>query len=262
MEWETVIGLEVHIELATESKIFCSCSTAFGAKPNEHCCPVCMGFPGTLPVFNERVLEYALKAAIALNCDIPKYTVFDRKNYFYPDLPKAYQISQLYSPIGTNGHVDIDVDGTVKTIRIHEMHMEEDAGKLIHSDIDNVTYPDYNRCGVPLIEIVSEPDFRSAKEVVAYLEKLKMFCEYMGISSCKMQEGRMRADVNVSVRSSGRSSTRSSTRASARSRSWKRAAPSVRRPVVGTTKRGSVRPCAARRTRRTTATSPTPTCCR
>ena len=203
MEWETVIGLEVHIELATESKIFCSCSTAFGAKPNEHCCPVCMGFPGTLPVFNKRVLEYALKAAIALNCDIPEYTVFDRKNYFYPDLPKAYQISQLYSPIGTNGHVDIDVDGTVKTIRIHEMHMEEDAGKLIHSDIDNVTYPDYNRCGVPLIEIVSEPDFRSAKEVVAYLEKLKMFCEYMGISSCKMQEGRMRADVNVSVRRAG-----------------------------------------------------------
>lgn len=203
MKWETVIGLEVHIELATESKIFCSCSTAFGAKPNEHCCPVCMGFPGTLPVFNEKVLEYALKAAIALNCEIPQYTVFDRKNYFYPDLPKAYQISQLYSPIGRNGYVDVEVDGQVRRIGIHEMHMEEDAGKLIHSDVDNVTYPDYNRCGVPLIEIVSEPDFRSAKEVVAYLEKLKMFCEYMGISSCKMQEGRMRADVNVSVRREG-----------------------------------------------------------
>ncbi len=201
--WETVIGLEVHVELSTKSKIFCSCSTAFGGEPNTQCCPVCMGMPGTLPVFNKQVLEYAAKAAIALHCEISRTTVFDRKNYFYPDLPKAYQISQLYSPIGRNGYMEIEVDGEIKRIGIHEMHMEEDAGKLIHSEFDNETYPDYNRCGVPLIEIVSEPDFRSAKEVVAYLEKLKSMCEYLGISDCKMQEGSMRADVNLSVRKKG-----------------------------------------------------------
>lgn len=201
--WETVIGLEVHVELATKSKIFCSCSTAFGGEPNTHCCPVCMGMPGTLPVFNGKVLEYAAKAALALNCQISRRTVFDRKNYFYPDLPKAYQISQLYSPIGRNGFILIEVDGQIKKIRIHEMHMEEDAGKLIHSEYENETYPDYNRCGVPLIEIVSEPDFRSAKEVIAYLEKLKAICEYLGISDCKMQEGSMRVDVNLSVRRFG-----------------------------------------------------------
>ena len=201
--WETVIGLEVHVELSTKSKIFCSCSTAFGGEPDTQCCPVCMGMPGTLPVFNKQVLEYAAKAAIALHCEISRTTVFDRKNYFYPDLPKAYQISQLYSPIGRNGYMEIEVDGETKRIGIHEMHMEEDAGKLIHSEFDNETYPDYNRCGVPLIEIVSEPDFRSAKEVVAYLEKLKSMCEYLGISDCKMQEGSMRADVNLSVRKKG-----------------------------------------------------------
>lgn len=195
-----VIGLEVHVELKTKTKIFCNCPTDFGAEPNTHVCPVCMGLPGSLPVLNRKVVEYAVKAGLATGCTIARYSKQDRKNYFYPDLPKAYQISQLYAPIAHDGAVDI---GEGKTIRIHEMHMEEDAGKLIHSDIDNVTYPDYNRCGVPLIEIVSEPDFRSAKEVVAYLEKLKMFCEYMGISSCKMQEGRMRADVNVSVRRAG-----------------------------------------------------------
>lgn len=201
--WETVIGLEVHIELSTESKIFCSCSTAFGGEPNTQCCPVCMGMPGTLPVFNKQVLEYAVKAALALHCDISRVSVFDRKNYFYPDLPKAYQISQLYSPIGRNGYVTVATSAGEKKIGIHEMHMEEDAGKLIHSEYDNETYPDFNRCGVPLIEIVSEPDFRSAEEVIAYLEKLKSICEYLGISDCKMQEGSMRADVNLSVRKKG-----------------------------------------------------------
>ena len=201
--WETVIGLEVHIELSTNSKIFCGCSTAFGAPPNTQCCPVCMGLPGALPMFNGKVLEYAVKAALALNCEIPEYSVFDRKNYFYPDLPKAYQISQLYLPVGQNGYMDINVDGNKKRIRIHEMHMEEDAGKLIHSDYVSETYPDYNRCGVPLIEIVSEPDFCNSKEVIAYLQKLKSICEYLGISDCKMQEGSMRVDVNLSIRKKG-----------------------------------------------------------
>lgn len=201
--WEMVIGLEVHVELSTKTKIFCGCSTAFGAKPNTQCCPVCMGLPGALPVFNGEVLRYATMAAIAFNCEISKTSVFDRKNYFYPDLPKAYQISQLYFPIGKNGKVPIKVGDTEKVIRIHEMHMEEDAGKLIHSEYDNETYPDYNRCGVPLIEIVSEPDFRSSAEVIAYLQKIKSICEYLGISDCKMQEGSMRVDINLSVRKKG-----------------------------------------------------------
>lgn len=202
-EWETVIGLEVHVELSTKSKIFCACTTEFGGAPNTHCCPVCMGMPGTLPVLNGQVLNSAIKAGLVLNCVIEKETRFDRKNYFYPDLPKAYQISQLYRPIAHDGYVEIDVNGEKKRIRIHEMHMEEDAGKLIHSDYDNETYPDYNRCGVPLLEIVSEPDFRSAAEVSAYLEKIKSFFTYLGISDCKMQEGSMRADVNLSVRKRG-----------------------------------------------------------
>lgn len=205
MAWETVIGLEVHVELATASKIFCGCTTRFGGEPNTHCCPICMGMPGTLPVLNKKVLEYALKAGLALNCEITRYNKFDRKNYFYPDLPKAYQISQLYLPFARDGYIDIDTDTDTgkKTIRIHEIHMEEDAGKLIHSDTGNETYPDYNRCGVPLIEIVTSPDFRSAKEVVAYLEKLKNILEYLGISDCKMQEGSLRADVNLSVHRPG-----------------------------------------------------------
>ena len=197
--WETVIGLEVHVELSTKSKIFCGCSTAFGGSPNTHCCPVCMGLPGTLPVLNQKVLEYAVRAGLALHCTIDRETRFDRKNYFYPDLPKAYQISQLYRPIARNGYVDIDG----KRIRIHEMHMEEDAGKLIHSDYGHETYPDYNRAGVPLLEIVSEPDFRDGAEVVAYLEKIRSLFTYLGISDCKMQEGSMRADVNLSVRRVG-----------------------------------------------------------
>ena len=198
------MGLEVHVELATKTKIFCSCTTEFGGAPNTHCCPVCTGMPGTLPVFNKKVLEYAVKAGVALNCNITRYNKFDRKNYFYPDLPKAYQISQLYLPFAQNGRVDIVTrSGLEKSIRIHEIHMEEDAGKLIHSPFGDATFPDYNRCGVPLIEIVSEPDFRSAEEVVAYLEKLKSTFEYLGISDCKMQEGSMRADVNLSVRKVG-----------------------------------------------------------
>ncbi len=203
MAWETVIGLEVHVELSTATKIFCGCTTEFGGEPNTHCCPICMGMPGTLPVLNKRVLEYALKAGLALNCEITRYNKFDRKNYFYPDLPKAYQISQLYLPFARDGHIDIDIESGKKTIRIHEIHMEEDAGKLIHSETGNETYPDYNRCGVPLIEIVTEPDFRSAKEVVAYLDKLKTTLKYLGVSDCKMQEGSLRADVNLSVHRPG-----------------------------------------------------------
>ncbi len=199
MNFDTVIGLEVHVELATKSKIFCSCTTEFGGEPNTHCCPVCTGMPGTLPVLNKKVLEYAVLAGLALNCDITRYNKFDRKNYFYPDLPKAYQISQLYLPFARNGYVDI---GT-KKIGIHEIHMEEDAGKLIHSPDSDQTFTDYNRCGVPLIEIVTEPDFRTTEEVIAFLSKIKSIFEYLGISDCKMQEGSMRADVNLSIREMG-----------------------------------------------------------
>ena len=188
MEWEIVMGLEVHVELATKTKIFCSCTTEFGGAPNTHCCPVCTGMPGTLPVLNKKVLEYAVKAGLALGCEITRYNKFDRKNYFYPDLPKAYQISQLYLPFARNGRVDfITRSKKPGFVRIHEIHMEEDAGKLVHSAFGDATFPDYNRCGVPLIEIVSEPDFRSAEEVIAYLEKLKTTFEYLGISDCKMQ---------------------------------------------------------------------------
>lgn len=199
MAWEIVMGLEVHVELSTKTKIFCSCTTEFGGEPNTHCCPVCTGMPGTLPVLNRKVAEYAMKAGIALGCDITRYNKFDRKNYFYPDLPKAYQISQLYLPICQNGDVPIDVNGEEKHIRIHEIHMEEDAGKLVHDPMIDMTKCDYNRCGVPLIEIVSEPDFRSADEVLAYLDKLKSTLEYLDVSDCKLQEGSMRADVNLSV---------------------------------------------------------------
>ena len=200
MTWETIIGLETHVELATRTKIFCSCTTEFGGAPNTHCCPVCTGMPGTLPVLNQQVVELAVKAGLALNCRITRSSKFDRKNYFYPDLPKAYQISQLYAPIARDGAVDI---GEGKTIRIHEMHMEEDAGKLVHDPWLDQTRADYNRCGVPLIEIVTEPDFRSADEVIAYLEKLKETLQYLGVSDCKMQEGSLRCDVNLSVRPMG-----------------------------------------------------------
>ena len=200
MTWETIIGLETHVELATKTKIFCSCTTQFGGDPNTHCCPVCTGMPGTLPVLNKKVLEFAVKAGLALNCEISRRSQFDRKNYFYPDLPKAYQISQLYLPICHDGAVDI---GGGKTIRIHELHMEEDAGKLVHDPWLDQTRADYNRCGVPLIEIVTEPDFRSAEEVISYLEKLRSTLQYLGVSDCKMQEGSLRCDVNLSVRPAG-----------------------------------------------------------
>lgn len=204
-EYETVIGLEVHVELATRTKIFCSCSTAFGGAPNTHCCPVCMGMPGTLPVLNKKVVEFAAAVGLATGCDITRDCKFDRKNYFYPDLPKAYQISQLYLPICRGGKVEIETAAGKKTVGIHEIHMEEDAGKLVHDPWSDCTLIDYNRCGVPLIEIVSEPDMRSAEEVIAYLEKLKLILQYLGVSDCKMQEGSMRADINLSVRPVGAS---------------------------------------------------------
>ena len=202
--YETVIGLEVHVELATKTKIFCACSTAFGGAPNTHTCPVCTGQPGSLPVLNKQVVEYAVAVGLATNCTITQYSKFDRKNYFYPDNPQNYQISQLYLPICRDGHVDIELeDGTVKPVRIHEIHMEEDAGKLVHDDWSGESLVDFNRSGVPLIEIVSEPDMRSAKEVIAYLEKLRLIIQYLGASDCKLQEGSMRADVNLSVREVG-----------------------------------------------------------
>lgn len=203
MQYETVIGLEVHVELSTQTKIFCGCTTRFGGDPNTHCCPVCLGLPGTLPVLNEKVVEYAVRAGLALNCDITRYSKFDRKNYFYPDLPKAYQVSQLYLPICQNGSVQLDVNGRSKTIRIREIHMEEDAGKLMHDPWEDLTLVDYNRGGTPLLEIVSQPDFRTADEVLAYLEQLRATLQYMDVSDCKMQEGSMRADINLSVRPAG-----------------------------------------------------------
>ena len=201
--YETVIGLEVHVELATKTKIFCGCSTQFGGEPNSHTCPVCTGMPGSLPVLNKQVLEHAIAVGLATNCDITRYSKFDRKNYFYPDNPQNYQISQLYLPICRNGYVEIDTAEGKKKVGIHEIHMEEDAGKLIHDEWEDTTLVDYNRSGVPLIEIVSEPDMRSADEVIAYLEKLRMIIQYLGASDCKLQEGSMRADVNLSVREAG-----------------------------------------------------------
>lgn len=202
-KYETVIGLEVHVELATKSKIFCSCSTEFGGEPNSHTCPVCTGQPGSLPVLNKKVVEYAVAVGLATNCSITSYSKFDRKNYFYPDNPQNYQISQLYYPICRNGYVEIETESGKKLIRIHEIHMEEDAGKLIHDDNEDVSVVDYNRSGVPLIEIVSEPDMRNADEVIAYLETLRQTIQYIGASDCKLNEGSMRADVNISVKETG-----------------------------------------------------------
>lgn len=201
--YETVIGLEVHIELATKTKIFCGCSTEFGGEPNAHTCPVCTGMPGALPVLNRQVVEHALAIGLATNCKITKLCRFDRKNYFYPDNPQNYQISQLYLPIARDGFIEIETAGGMKKVRIHEMHMEEDAGKLIHDEWNDTSLVDYNRSGVPLVEIVSEPDMRSAEEVIAYLEKLRMIVQYLGASDCKLQEGSMRADINLSVREAG-----------------------------------------------------------
>lgn len=202
-QYETIIGLEVHVELATRTKIFCGCSTAFGGAPNTHTCPVCTGMPGSLPVLNKKVVEFALRAGLATNCSINQYCKFDRKNYFYPDNPQNYQISQLYLPICHDGFVEIETEAGKKKVRIHEMHMEEDAGKLIHDEWEDCSLVDYNRSGVPLIEIVSEPDMRNAEEVIAYLEKLRLIIQYLGASDCRLQEGSMRADVNLSVREAG-----------------------------------------------------------
>ena len=201
-DYEMVIGLEVHVELKTKTKIFCSCSTAFGAAPNTQTCPVCMGLPGTLPVLNGKVVDYAIKAGLATNCKIASWSKQDRKNYFYPDLPKAYQISQYDLPLCEHGWLDIETESGAKRIGITRIHIEEDAGKLVHDDVHG-TMIDCNRCGVPLIEIVSEPDIRSAEEAKAYLQKLRAIILYTGVSDCKMNEGSLRCDVNLSVRKKG-----------------------------------------------------------
>ncbi len=198
MNWEIVIGLETHVELATQSKVFCGCSTAFGAPPNTLCCPVCLGLPGALPVLNKQAVELSVKAALALNCTVTPVSRFDRKNYFYPDLPKAYQISQLYAPLARNGQVELPGG---KQVHIRELHLEEDAGKLHHSD--DHTAIDYNRCGVPLVEIVTAPDLASGEEAVAYLEQLRSTLQYLGVSDCRMEQGSLRCDVNLSVRPAG-----------------------------------------------------------
>ncbi|MEK0317080.1 Asp-tRNA(Asn)/Glu-tRNA(Gln) amidotransferase subunit GatB [Cohnella sp. 56] len=198
--YETVVGLEVHVELHTKTKIFCGCETSFGASPNSHTCPVCLGHPGVLPVLNRQAVEYAMKAAMAINCEIADWCKFDRKNYFYPDSPKAYQISQYDEPIGSNGWIDIEVNGQTKRIGITRLHLEEDAGKLTHMDGGLGSLVDLNRVGTPLVEIVSEPDIRSPEEAKAYLEKLKAIMQYCDVSDVKMEEGSLRCDANVSIR--------------------------------------------------------------
>lgn len=206
MEYETVIGLEVHVELKTRTKVFCSCPTTFGAKPNTQVCPVCLGLPGVLPVLNEKAVEFTIQAALALNCQIAGFSKFDRKNYFYPDMPKDYQISQYDLPLAAGGHIDINLSGENKRIRIKRLHLEEDTGKLLHSDdlaAAASSLVDFNRAGVPLIEIVSEPDIRSPEEARLYLNKLKGIIEYTGVSDVKMQEGSLRCDANVSLRPKG-----------------------------------------------------------
>lgn len=207
MKYEAVIGLEVHTELQTKTKIFCSCRTSFGADPNTNVCPVCLGLPGVLPVLNKKVLEYAVRAGLALNCEISRFSKFDRKNYYYPDLPKNFQTSQFDLPICEHGYLDVEVEGEKRRIRITRAHMEDDAGKLVHhgTSITDSDYSlvDYNRTGTPLLEIVSEPDMRSAKEAVAYMEKMRAILQYVGISDCRMEEGSLRCDANVSVRPVG-----------------------------------------------------------
>ena len=202
-DYEVVIGLEVHAELSTKTKIFCSCPTEFGAAPNTHVCPICMAMPGTLPVLNEKVVEYAVKAGLATNCEISRDSKNDRKNYYYPDLPKSYQITQFDKPLCEHGYIEIETSEGKKKIRLLRIHIEEDAGKLNHDDFGGGSLVDLNRAGVPLIEMVSEPDLRSAEEVEAYLRKLKSILEYIEVSDCKMQEGSLRADVNVSVHKPG-----------------------------------------------------------
>lgn len=203
MKYETIVGLEVHVELKTKSKIFCGCSTTFGAPPNTNVCPVCLGHPGTLPVLNRQAVELALRAALALNCTVNADGKFDRKNYFYPDLPKGYQISQFDKPIGEHGYVDIEVGGEVRRIGITRVHLEEDAGKSMHAPDGTHSLVDYNRTGVPLIEIVSEPDIRTPEEARLYLEAIKSIMQYCDISDCRMEEGSLRCDANVSLRPFG-----------------------------------------------------------
>ncbi|MBB5172544.1 Asp-tRNA(Asn)/Glu-tRNA(Gln) amidotransferase subunit GatB [Texcoconibacillus texcoconensis] len=205
MSFDTVIGLEVHVELKTETKIFCGCKNEFGAPPNTHTCPICLGHPGVLPVLNQQALEFAMKASQALNCEVATETKFDRKNYFYPDSPKAYQISQYDQPIGENGSIEIDVNGKKKTIGITRLHLEEDAGKLTHSDDGSYSLVDFNRVGTPLVEIVSEPDIETPEEAYAYLEKLKAIMQYTEVSDCKMEEGSLRCDANISLKPAGQS---------------------------------------------------------
>ena len=202
-DYEVIIGLEVHAELATKTKIYCGCSTEFGSDPNTHCCPICTGMPGVLPVLNKKVVEYAVKMGLATNCEIARFSKQDRKNYFYPDLPKAYQTSQYDLPLCEHGHVEFMVGDQKKRVGITRIHIEEDAGKLIHDPYTGDTLLDFNRCGVPLIEIVSEPDIRSAEEAVGYMQTLKSILEYLEICDCKMQEGSLRCDVNLSVRKKG-----------------------------------------------------------
>ncbi len=199
MKLYPTIGLEIHAELLTKSKVFCTCAADFGGEPNSRCCPVCSGLPGTLPVLNRTAVEYIIKAGYVMNCDISRFTKWDRKNYFYPDLPKAYQISQMPRPVCLNGRVDINVNGAEKTIRINRIHLEEDAGKLIHDDYTKSSLADYNRCGIPLIEIVTEPDFHSSDDVVAFVEKIRLLLQYAGICDGKLEQGSMRCDVNISL---------------------------------------------------------------
>ncbi len=203
MTYYPTIGLEIHAELLTKSKVFCTCSAEFGGEPNSRCCPVCSGLPGTLPVLNHTAVEYIVKAGYVTNCEISRFTKWDRKNYFYPDLPKAYQISQMPRPVCLNGHIDIKTSGGEKTIRINRIHLEEDAGKLVHDDAARVSLADYNRCGIPLIETVTEPDFHSAEEVVAFVEKLRLLFKYAGICDGKMEQGSLRCDVNISIAPKG-----------------------------------------------------------
>ncbi|MBQ8697960.1 MAG: Asp-tRNA(Asn)/Glu-tRNA(Gln) amidotransferase subunit GatB, partial [Schwartzia sp.] len=207
MKYEAVIGLEIHSELKTNTKIFCGCATTFGAEQNTHVCPICLGLPGVLPVVNRRVVEFAIKAGLALNCTINKFSKFDRKNYYYPDLPKNFQTSQYDLPIAEHGYVDIETEQGKKRIRITRIHMEEDAGKLVHSGMtikdSSASNVDYNRTGVPLIEIVSEPDMSTPQEARAYMEKIKSILEYIDVSNCRMEEGNLRADLNISLRPTG-----------------------------------------------------------
>ena len=202
MKYETVMGLEVHVELSTESKLFCSCSAKFGAQPNENVCPACAGMPGMPAIVNKKAIEFAIAAGLVTNCNISPVTTFDKKNYFYPDLPSGYQITQFFAPICTNGWIDLDISAA-KRITLKQIHIEEDAGKLVHEPRTRTSLVDFNRASVPLIEIVSNPDFRTAGEVTAYLEKLRLLLSFAGISDCKMQEGSMRCDINISVRETG-----------------------------------------------------------